>query len=231
MIKKLVKKVLPRPFYKTMVRYLKFGSADLAANLLRNRPPLTPPKHMIYTGGTPDEFHRTGNETLEFFKKYGHLKPSHAVLDIGSGIGRMAIPLTRYLDPSAGAIYRGFEIDTQGVRWCEKNITTRFPHFEFDFADIYNKEYNTSGKVKSSEYVFPYPDCSFDFAIANSVFTHMFPEDTRHYLNELGRVLKPHGAGFLTFFLLNPDSKKGIQEGRNTIQFPYQRENFWTKSP
>jgi len=37
-------------------------------------------------------------------------------------------------------------------------------------------------------------DLSFTEALLKSKFTHMHPRDVRHYLPELGRVIKPGGG-------------------------------------
>lgn len=50
------------------------------------------------------DFKKTGEEFLGYFTNCG-LQPEHNVLDIGCGIGRMAIPLTRFLKGR----YEGFE--------------------------------------------------------------------------------------------------------------------------
>ena len=44
------------------------------------------------------DFEQIGREYLGHFKELGGLRPDSRVLDIGCGIGRMAIPLMDYLD-------------------------------------------------------------------------------------------------------------------------------------
>ncbi len=50
-------------------------------------------KHFIGDG----DFRAIGAEFLRHFVKLGELKPTDKVLEIGCGIGRMALPLTHYL--------------------------------------------------------------------------------------------------------------------------------------
>ena len=57
---------------------------------------MVPPRRKIFTGS--GDFLQTGRDFLHYFVEFGHLKPHHRVLDVDSGIGRMAIPLTGYLN-------------------------------------------------------------------------------------------------------------------------------------
>lgn len=81
-----------------------------------------------------------------------------------------------------------------------KNITPKYPNFNFQLADIYNKMYNPQGKYKASDYKFPYANETFDFVFLTSVFTHLLPQDMERYLSEIARVLKKNGRCFITFF-------------------------------
>ena len=110
------------------------------------------------------------------------------MLDVGSGLGRMAMPLTGYLD---GGSYAGFDVGREMVRWCQRTITPRWPDFEFTWASVYNGKYNPFGKQSGTEFRFPYEDADFDFAFATSLFTHLLRDEAQHYLAETARVLKP----------------------------------------
>jgi hypothetical protein len=65
-------------------------------DLFRKRHELEPPKGYIYTG--PGNYIEIGETFFEYFKDYGNIQPNSRILDIGSGIGRMAIPFTTYLN-------------------------------------------------------------------------------------------------------------------------------------
>jgi SAM-dependent methyltransferase len=157
-----------------------------------------------------------GENFVRHFRDLCGLRPEESVLDVGCGVGRMAVPLTRYL--SAAGRYEGFDIMRENVRWCRRAITPRWPNFCFEHADIYNREYNPTGPVRGHEYRFPYPDGTFDFAFLTSVFTHLMPPDAAHYLAELGRVLKPGGRCLATFFLLNGESNGLVDGGKGIIR-------------
>jgi SAM-dependent methyltransferase len=170
--------------------------------------PLVPPRKLVY--GVGGEL-RHGDHIVGWLRDLAGLRPDEAVLDVGCGVGRVALPLTRHL--SAAGRYEGFDIVRANVAWCRKAITPRFPNFRFRHADIYNREYNPRGRVRGSDYRFPYPDGSFDLAFLTSVFTHLVPADAAHYLREVGRVLRPGGRCLATFFLLNRESNALVDAG------------------
>lgn len=144
------------------------------------------------------------------------------MLDIGSGIGRMAVPLLDYLTGQ----YEGFDIVPSGITWCQKHISTRYPNFRFQLADIENRMYRRKGRYKACEYHFPYDDASFDFAFATSVFTHLTPKDAANYINETGRTLREGKTLFATFFLLG-DSPAG---DKATLDFRIAGDGYKTIS-
>jgi SAM-dependent methyltransferase len=216
------RRFLPRPLRRTLRfgYYLALDSWDLC---LGRRRDLVPPRSVNFVGD--GDFVETGNEFLEYFIDLGGLQPSHDVLEVGCGIGRMARPLTGYL--STGS-YEGLDIVPSGIRWCERNITSRFPRFRFSLADIRNSEYNRKGTLRASEYSFPYPDGRFDFCALTSVFTHMLAADTDRYLSELSRVLRPGGRTLATFFLLNDESVRAVAAESSSLLFRYGLADCWT---
>ena len=149
-----------------------------AFDRLRNLKPMIPPESKIFVGN--GDFEEIGREFKDHLVKLAGLKPNHRVLDIGCGIGRMAVPLTSYLSPQGS--YWGIEIVKEGIRWCGSHITPRYPNFRFMHADIYNKFYNPTGPLAASKYRVPFDDKSFDVVFLTSVFTHMLPDDLVHYL-------------------------------------------------
>lgn len=189
---------------------------------------MVPPQSMIFIGN--GEFLRIGYEFLDYFKSWADLQPNAKVLDIGCGIGRMAIPLTEYLDPEQNAEYHGFDIVEKGIYWCQKRISSRFPHFHFFHSNVYNKYYNTTAQVQASEYRFPFEDAYFDFEFLTSVFTHMFTKDVDHYLSEIARTLKPGGICMATCFILNEESKDLIAQGQSSQAFVHSLDGCMTIS-
>lgn len=143
------------------------------------------------------------------------LRPEHRVLDIGSGLGNLAAGLMGYLRGG----YDGVEIHPEAVAWCQHAITRRQPEFRFHRADLFSRAYNPNGRVAPSEYVFPFADQQFDFVFLGSVFTHMLPDAVEHYVHEIARVLVPDGICVASCFLLNRDSRAGIDAGQSFMSF------------
>ncbi len=145
------------------------------------------------------------------------LQPSDRVLDIGSGIGNLALALI----DAHQATYDGIEINREAAAWCEHAITPRNPRFRFHHADVAGGAYNPSGQLTARAYRFPFADASFDFVFLGSVFTHMLPADVAHYLAEIGRVLAPGGTCAASIFLLNDDRRADVEAGRSFMPFPF----------
>lgn len=202
---------------KALVRRIVWAPADLLRRLRGER--LTPPRGLSFVGR--GDFERTGREFLGHFEELGGLRPDARVIDVGCGIGRMAIPLTGYLRDGS---YAGFDVGREMIRWCQRNITPVHPNFEFSWAPVYNRKYNPFGDLSAVEFRFPYADSSFDFAFATSLFTHLVRADARHYLAETARVLRPGGSCLLTFFLLSEDSEREIAAGRAAFDFKHEIE-------
>lgn len=169
-------------------------------------------EHAQVSGG---DFVETGKLGASYLMHLG-LKPHHRVLDPGCGIGRVAIPLTQYLDPDGS--YAGFDVVREGIEWCARTITPRYPNFRFEHADVFSADYHPTGKILAKDYRFPYGDDEFDFAYLFSVFTHIEEAGFRQYLSELARVLKPGGTLLATFMLLSDDNIRLIDEAKSHLQ-------------
>jgi SAM-dependent methyltransferase len=182
---------------------------------------MIPPRRLVNINSGDAE--KIGKTFMKYFIELGGLKSTDNVLDVGSGFGRMAVPLTDFLSPNS--CYEGLEIIPKGVDWCRKKITSKFKNFKFQLIDIKNDRYNPKGKLKASDLKFPFEDESFDFIILTSVFTHMLPSDLENYMSEISRVLKKGGSCLITYFLLNESSIDLIQKGKSDFKLKYTYEN------
>jgi len=185
---------------------------------------MVPPPSMIFVGD--GSFSEIGDEFKEYLIGFANLQPNNRILDVGCGIGRMAIPLTGYL--SSEGEYWGFDIVKMGIVWCQRRITTKFRNFHFLHADIYNKHYNPHGRISARAFHFPFEDQFFDLVFLTSVFTHMVPLDIENYLREIARVLKTGGACLITFFVMNQESEGLIRSGRSTLNLKHGMEGYFT---
>lgn len=179
-------------------------------------------------GGSVEFFKEVGNQLVGMFKAHGGLQPNERVLDVGCGIGRVAIPLTQYLQ---GGTYEGFDIIKRGIDWCQDRITPRYPNFRFKHADVFNRHYNPTGTTPASAFTFPYREGSFDFVFLTSVFTHMLPTDLEHYAAEIGRVLDKGGRCFCTAYIISAQARTRLAESRSAKLFVARPEGFWTDNP
>ncbi len=153
--------------------------------------------------GRPSTFQDVALTTMGRMNMAG-LRPEHDVLDIGCGVGRTARYLCDFLKEEAR--YEGFDVREDVVVWCQTHITPLFPNFHFQYTPLFNTAYSTDTTLQSAaEFTFPYPDNSFDFAFAHSVFTHLVADVTRNYLREINRVLRPGGISYTTWVLFNDD--------------------------
>jgi ubiquinone/menaquinone biosynthesis C-methylase UbiE len=173
------------------------------------------------------DFKQTGNDQLEFLVELCGLQPTDRVLDIGCGVGRMAIPLTRYINSSGG--YDGFDILPEMIDWCEANISSEHPNFRFHVAEVNSSISALQGKGEASEYRFPWDDATFDMAYAGSLFTHLTPEGTENYLRETARTLKAGGKLVATFNMYNKDTQDVVPGKRLEQYWPNDFGNYRTK--
>jgi SAM-dependent methyltransferase len=179
-------------------------------------------------GGDTETFKIIGRMNVQWMREYAGLQPHEDVLEVGCGIGRMAIPLTQYLDTGS---YVGFDIVGRGIDWCRERVTSRYPNFTFLHADVYNKKYNRRGKNEAHRYTFPFADCSFDVVFLTSVFTHMLPRDVERYTAEIGRVLRPGGRCYCTAYLITAEARGFLARGTSVNKFRESADGYWAKSP
>jgi SAM-dependent methyltransferase len=135
------------------------------------------------------------------------ISPDHAVLDVGTGPGRLTWELVTYLSPKGS--YHGLEVQ-QDLYEDLKRRFGRLPNFHFHHADLVNSEYNPEGEANAENYRFPLDDATIDRVILRSIVTHLVPDEVDNYLAEIARVLRPGGRSYITWFILDDESRPSV---------------------
>ncbi len=125
-------------------------------------------------------FDHVGSIEVAICRHYG-LKPDGCLIDVGCGSGRLAHPLSRYLQGR----YAGFDVVDELVAYARETVNR--PDWRFAAIDHIG---------------IPEQDGSADMVCFFSVLTHLLHEQSFWYLEEARRVLKPGGkivCSFLEF--------------------------------
>jgi SAM-dependent methyltransferase len=222
----LIKRVLSDSSVRMLMREGAYFPTDIYEMLSGKRKPLIPPRGM--RSDDAESYVAIGKAEVKDLMEFCELKPHHVVLDVGCATGRMAAHLLDYLKSGA---YFGFDIVPSWTKWSQNNIARQHPNFHFTWVDVYSRHYNSSGRIRAEEFVFPYENNKFDCALVASVFTHMLPGGIRNYLCELSRVMKTGAKAFVTVFLLNEESTQGIKEGKSAFPFHHSHGNCFVVDP
>lgn len=207
---------------RRLVRRLFYLPIDIIDTVAGRRNAMIPPRGMIFTGS--GDFVRSGKALADLCIKETGLTPTGHVLDVGCGIGRLAIPLTQYI---TSGTYNGFDVVPDGIAWCRHKITPLYPNFTFTYVPLRNDLYNLGTANKAEQFIFPYADNSFDLVVLTSVFTHMQYNEVLHYLQQIKRVLKPGGRCLATFFIIDDATKQMIGERKDVMQFDYEYDTYF----
>jgi SAM-dependent methyltransferase len=146
--------------------------------------------------GRGDEWETHGKLQLKFLRELG-LKPAHALLDIGCGVGRAARRFVPYLEPEH---YVGTDISPAALRHAEQlaveeGWADRQPRF-FANADLALIE-------------------SFDYLWAHSVFTHLPAEQIKTML----RNARPRTR--IAFAFTFKERPQPIRTGLKQFGYPF----------
>src|SRR5947209_7452131 len=117
-----------------------------------------PPSELMSCGD--GDFRAIGAEFLERVVRATSLAPSQHVLDIGCGIGRLALPMTQYLNESGS--YDGVDPIVPAIAWCETNISVAYPNVRFRHLDVRHPIYNPNGRQDATAVRLPFEDGTFD---------------------------------------------------------------------
>ncbi|WIW43921.1 class I SAM-dependent methyltransferase [Bradyrhizobium sp. 62B] len=178
-----------------------------------------PVELMKKTGCTQGNF-GLGRTAVQRLQAIG-LQPHHAVLEIGSGIGRCAMALAHVL---ATGSYVGIDLVHPAVTWCQTNITTRYPNFSFIHYDVLDALHNPNGKLSAPEVHIEFPSNSVDRVLIWATLTHMLPQTVEHYFREVRRVLKSDGLALVSCHLLTKEIQQELKDYGAPNGFDYEYE-------
>lgn len=148
------------PGLKSWIRWPLDLVIEIAERVTGARDELTPPyrlRRKFASTLSRRAYRQAGQDFLRFFTELCALKSDETILEVGSGCGRIAAALTGYL--AGPGRYEGFEIVSAGVAWCHAAISSRFPAFHFQTADV------------------PLPVNSLDISIAALVYSKYSSEN------------------------------------------------------
>jgi SAM-dependent methyltransferase len=175
------------------------GPLDLAWRQATGRGHL-PPLWLRRHTGSVSAFESAARDTAALLDRLGLFEGARCVLDVGCGAGAMVEEFRRRL-PEDGR-YVGFDVHGPSIRWCRKRWASD-PRLAFEIAPVASPYGSRAGRPVAS-YRFPVEDGEADLVLAKSVFTHLAPEEARHYLSETRRVLRPGRPAVITAFLYEP---------------------------
>ena len=138
---------------------------------------------VMITGGGPSTFEEISKKHLEILNSELDISTAKSVIEIGCGIGRDAIPLAQGTNSISS--YIGIDIIRESISWCEKNISSKYPLFNFAHFDVKDQLHNPQGKKTMDQVSLPAVDSSVDAIFGWSVFTHMYEKDIQVYLGEM----------------------------------------------
>jgi SAM-dependent methyltransferase len=136
----------------------------------------------------------------------------------------MALQLESFLAPEAE--YSGIDVHRGSIDWCRRTIARRRPTFRFEHLDVVNARYTPHASVPATQARFPSGDGAIQVVLAKSVFTQMRPDDVRHYLGEVARVLAPTGVMLASLFLLTPEQAARASRGLGHPEFRWGTEDW-----
>jgi len=171
-----------------------------------------PDWHRSTVRGTADFWEELGRAQLDYLVEQG-LQPSHYVLDVGCGPLRAGVHFIRYLEPGhyAGIDKRGDNLEhAQKVELPRQGLVDKQPLLLVNGLFEFRKLGQT-----------------FDYAIAQSVFTHLPVNTITRCLVEMAHALRPGGRFYATIYE-NPQGKSYLDDIQQSerVTSHYDRDSY-----
>ena len=161
---------------------------------------------------------RMGHRQLRFLQHRG-LRPEHKVLDVGCGALRAGVQLVDYLDPGNyyGVDINGMLLEAGYEEELTDDLRAKLPRDSLRATDRFDVDFGVR----------------FDYAIAQSVFTHISLNQIRLCLYRVANVMPPGGRFFASFFEapgshpLDRSQNDGRRWTERNVFFYYQGDLEW----
>lgn len=180
-----------------------------------------PQRDLQLVAGGQDNFIEIGVDIVRSLIKDAGLHPHQRVLEIGCGVGRVAIPLTQWIEPPGE--YWGLDVVSKAIDWCKENISTHYENFRFHHIDVFNEYYNPSGRLKLKNLDFSFLGPEFQVVFLSSVFTHLVEKDALFYLDLAKSLLSQGGILWCTWFVVDQETRRSIESGKTSLKFDLQQ--------
>jgi SAM-dependent methyltransferase len=158
-----------------------------------------PDWHRRSIGNAP-RWDELGRLQFDYLASAG-LKPHHYFLDVGCGPLRGGVHYIRYLEPG-----HYFGVD-KNAAVLKEACAVELPRYELDGRG--------ATVVAMEDFGFRRLGQTFDYALAQSVFTHLPLNSIIRCLMNIEQVLVPGGRFYATFYE-NPDGKRNLDDIQQT---------------
>ncbi len=175
-------------------------------------------------------YEAVAQEYLTYMIELAGLAPGARVLEVGCGIGRMALGLSAYL--AEGGSYTGLDVMQPALEVARSTFRAHpvASRFVFRHLDVYNGWYNPAGTMSARDVqLAQHVEGPVDFIFMTSLLTHLFPPDMAHYLEQCRRVLRPGGTVLATSWIMDDRTKAATRAGRAAIPFR-ELSGYWVES-
>lgn len=163
--------------------------------------------HRGFVGGLWSEM---GEMQLNFLKNKG-LKTDHKFLDVGCGCLRAGRYLVDYLEADH---YYGIDVNTSLIELG----------YNDELTDAQRQKLRPENLLATDRFNIDF-DEKFDFAIAQSVFSHIHLNNMKLCLHRVAKVMKPGGSFFVTFFEMDKHVEIDTVRGNKY----YERNTYYYK--